>query len=72
MESDIFFDEKKSKTIFEGIKAGEAINFIIDVDRHTKPRETKGISIKLKTSSGEVNMDEAIVSQESFTKPTPY
>jgi hypothetical protein len=72
MESDIFFDEKKSKTIFEGIKAGETIKFIIDIDRHTKPRETKGISIKLKTSSGEVNMDEAIVSQESFTKPNPY
>lgn len=72
MESDVFFDEKKSKTIFEGIKGGEAINFTIDIDRNTKPRETKGISIKLKTSSGEVNMDEAIVSQESFIKPNPY
>lgn len=72
MESDVFFDEKKSKAIFEALKTGEAITFIIDIDRHTKPRETKGISIKLKTASGEVSMQEAIVSQESFTKSNPY
>ncbi|WP_238568011.1 DUF2931 family protein [Flavobacterium sp. ASV13] len=72
MESDIFFDEKNSKAIFEKIKAGESIKFIIDIDRNTKPRETKGISIKLKTASEEIDMKEAIVSQESFTKSTPY
>ncbi|MFB9108997.1 DUF2931 family protein [Flavobacterium gyeonganense] len=72
MESDIFFDEKKSKAIFETIKAEEKINFIIEIDRNTKPRETKGISIKLKTATAETDMKEAIISQESFTKPTPY
>jgi len=72
MESDVFFDEKKSKSIFENLKDGEAITFVIDIDRNTKPRETKGISIKLKTSSREINMQEAIVSQESFTKSKPY
>ncbi|WP_278008474.1 hypothetical protein [Flavobacterium gyeonganense] len=72
MESDIFFDEKKSKAIFETIKAEEKIKFIIEIDRNTKPRETKGISIKLKTATAEIDMKDAIVSQESFTKPTPY
>ncbi|WP_278008475.1 DUF2931 family protein [Flavobacterium gyeonganense] len=72
MESDIFFDEKKSKAIFETIKTKEKINFIIEIDRNTKPRETKGISIKLKTATAETDMKEAIISQESFTKPTPY
>jgi len=72
MESDVYFDEKKSKAIFENLKEGEAITFVIDIDRNTKPRETKGISIKLKTSSREISMQEAIVSQESFTKPNPY
>lgn len=72
MESDIFFDEKKSKAIFENIKIGESIKIIIDIDRNTKPRETKGISIKLKTASAEIDMEETIVSQESFTKPNPY
>ncbi|MFC0780986.1 DUF2931 family protein [Flavobacterium sp. HJSW_4] len=72
MESDVFFDEKKSKAIFEKFKTEEAINFVIEIDRNTKPRETKGISIKLKTASGEVDMKEAIVSQESFTKSKPY
>ena len=72
MESDIFFDEKKSKAIFENIKTGEGINFVIEIDRNTKPRETKGISIKLKTKTAEIDMNEAIVSQESFTKPNPY
>ncbi|MEL1255775.1 DUF2931 family protein [Flavobacterium sp. DGU38] len=72
MESDIFFDEKKSKAIFETIKTKEKINFIIEIDRNTKPRETKGISIKLKTATAEIEMKDAIISQESFTKPTPY
>ena len=72
MESDIFFDEKKSKAIFENLKAGEGIKFVFEIDRNTKPRETKGIAIKLKTASSEIDMKEAIVSQESFTKPTPY
>lgn len=72
IESDIFFDEKKSKAIFEKIKAGEVIKFIIEIDRNTKPRETSGISIKLKTSTSEIDMKDAIVSQESFTKPNPY
>lgn len=72
MESDVFFDEKKSNAIFENLKDGENIKFIIDIDRNTKPRETKGISIKLKTGSAEIDMSEAIVSQESFTKSTPY
>jgi len=72
MESDIFFDEKKSKAIFENLKAGEKINFAFEIDRNTKPRETKGITIKLKTASSEIDMKEAIVSQGSFTKPTPY
>lgn len=72
MESDIFFDEKKAKAIFENIKTAEPIKFIIEIDRNTKPRETKGISIKLKTASKEIDMKEAIVSQESFTKSNPY
>ncbi|MFC0777119.1 DUF2931 family protein [Flavobacterium sp. HJSW_4] len=72
MESDVFFDEKKSKAIFEKFKIGEAITFVIEIDRNTKPRETKGISIKLKTASDEVDMKEAIVTQESFTKSKPY
>ena len=72
MESDIFFDEKKSKAVFENLKADEKINFVFEIDRNTKPRETKGIAIKLKTASSEIDMKEAIVSQESFTKPTPY
>ncbi|MHC0445197.1 DUF2931 family protein [Flavobacterium sp. 3-218] len=72
MESDIFFDEKKSMALFEKIKTGESINFIIEIDRNTKPRETKGITIKLKSASSEIDMNEAIVSQESFTKKNPY
>jgi hypothetical protein len=32
----------------------------------------KGIRIKLKAASSEIDMKEAIVSQESYTKPTPY
>ncbi len=72
MESDIFFDEKKSKAIFENIKTSESIKFVIDINRNTKPRETKGVSIKLKTASAEIDMIECIVSQESFTKPNPY
>lgn len=72
MESDIFFDEKKSKAIFEKIKAGDSIEFLIEIDRNTKPRETTGITIKLKTPTSEIDMKDAIVSQESFTKPNPY
>lgn len=72
MESDVFFDEKKSKAIFEKIKTGEAIKFTIEIDRNTKPRETKGITIKLKTPTLEIDMNDAIISQESFTKPNPY
>ncbi|OXA86889.1 DUF2931 family protein [Flavobacterium hercynium] len=72
METDIFFDEKKSKAIFERIGTAEPIGFVIDIDRNTKPRETQGLSIKLKISSGVIDMNEAIESQESFTKPKPY
>jgi len=72
MESDVFFDEKKSIALFEKIKAGEPIAFIIEIDHNTKPRETQGISIKLKSASSEIDLEEAIVSQESFTKTTPY
>lgn len=72
MESDVFFDEKKSKTIFEKIKKAETIKFVIEIDRNTKPRETTGITIKLKTPTSEIDMKDAIVSQESFTKPNPY
>ncbi len=72
MESDVFFDEKKSKAIFENLKEGEKISFIIGIDRNTKPRETKGITVKLKTASCEIDMKDAIVSQESFTKSRPY
>ncbi len=72
MESDVFFDEKKSKAIFENMKTGESMNFIIEIDRNTKPREVKGITIKLKTASSEFDMKDAIISQESFTKPVPY
>jgi len=72
MESDVFFDEKKAMAIFEKTKPNEDIQFVIEIDRNTKPRETKGISIKLKTASGEIDFKEAIVSQESFTKPIPY
>jgi hypothetical protein len=72
METDIFFDEKKSMAIFEKIRAGEGINLVIEIDRNTKARETTGISIKLKTASSEIDMKEAIVSQESFEKPEPY
>lgn len=68
----MFFDEKKSKAIFENLKEGEKISFIIEIDRNTKPRDTKGISIKLKSTSSEIDMNEAIVSQESFTKSIPY
>ncbi|OXA87290.1 Protein of unknown function [Flavobacterium hercynium] len=72
METDIFFDEKKSKAIFERIGTAEPIGFVIDIDRNTKPRETQGLSVKLKISSGVIDMQEAIESQESFTKPNPY
>ncbi|WP_428229422.1 DUF2931 family protein [Flavobacterium sp.] len=72
MESDVFFDEKKAMSIFEQIKPNEGIQFIIEIDRNTKPRETKGITIKLKTTTSEIDMKEAIISQESFTKPIPY
>ncbi|PAM91557.1 hypothetical protein B4N84_27510 [Flavobacterium sp. IR1] len=72
METDIFFDEKKSKAIFERIGTAEPIGFVIDIDRNTKPRETQGLSVKLKISSGVIDMHEAIESQESFTKPKPY
>lgn len=51
----MFFDEKKSKAIFENLKEGEKISFIIGIDRNTKPRETTGMPIKLKTVSGEVD-----------------
>lgn len=72
METDIFFDEKKSKAIFERIGTAEPIGFVIDIDRNTKPRETQGLSVKLKISSGVIDIQEAIESQESFTKPNPY
>ncbi|WP_428229424.1 DUF2931 family protein [Flavobacterium sp.] len=72
MESDVFFDEKKAMAIFEQIKPNEGIQFSIEIDRNTKPRETKGITIKLKTTTSEIDMKEAIISQESFTKPIPY
>ena len=72
LETYIFFNEKKSKAIFERIGTAEPIGFVIDIDRNTKPRETKGLSIKLKIKSGEIDMQEAIESQESFTKPKPY
>ncbi|KUJ59343.1 hypothetical protein AR687_23320 [Flavobacteriaceae bacterium CRH] len=72
MESDVFFDEKKSMALFEQLKPNEGIKFIIEIDRNTKPRETTGISIKLKIASGEVDFKDAILSQESFTKPIPY
>jgi len=72
MESDVFFDEKKAMAIFEQIQPNEGIEFVIEIDRNTKPRETKGITIKLKTATSEIDMKEAIVSQESFTKLTPY
>ncbi|MDW8850036.1 DUF2931 family protein [Flavobacterium sp. MMLR14_040] len=72
MESDVFFDEKKAMAIFEKTKPNEALQFVIEIDRNTKPRETTGIKIKLKTASSEIDMKEAIVSQESFTKSIPY
>ena len=72
MESDVFFDEKKSMALFEQLQPNEGIKFIIEIDRNTKPRETTGISIKLKTASSEIDFKDAIVSQESFTKPLPY
>ena len=72
MESDVFFDEKKAMVIFEQIQPNEGIQFVIEIDRNTKPRETKGITIKLKTATSEIDMKEAIVSQESFRKLTPY
>jgi hypothetical protein len=72
MESDVFFDEKKAMAIFEKTKPNEGIQFIIEIDRNTKPRETTGITIKLKTATSEIDMTDAIVSQETFTKPLPY
>jgi len=60
------------KAIFERIGTAEPIGFVIDIDRNTKPRETQGLSVKLKISSGVIDMQEAIESQESFTKPNPY
>ncbi len=72
MESDVFFDEKKSMALFEQLQPNEGIKFIIEIDRNTKPRETTGISIKLKTASSEIDFNGAIVSQESYTKPLPY
>jgi hypothetical protein len=72
MESDVFFDERKVKALFEQTKPNEPIQFLITIDRNTKPRETKGISIKLKTADKEIDLQEAIVSQETFTKAVPY
>jgi hypothetical protein len=72
MESDVFFDEKKVKALFEQTKPNEPIQFVISIDRNTKPRETKGISIKLKTADKEIDLQEAIVSQETYTKSVPY
>ena len=72
MESDVFFDEKKAMAIFEKTKPNEGIQLVIEIDRNTKPRETTGIKIKLKTATSEIDMKDAIVSQESFTKSIPY
>jgi hypothetical protein len=72
MESDVFFDEKKAMAIFEKTKPNEGIQFIIEIDRNTKPREITGITIKLKTATLEIDMTDAIVSQETFTKTLPY
>jgi hypothetical protein len=72
MESDVFFDEIKVKALFEQTKPNEPIQFLITIDRNTKPRETKGISIKLKTADKEIDLQEAIVSQETYTKSVPY
>jgi hypothetical protein len=72
MESDVYFDEKKVKNLFEQTKPNEPIQFVITIDRKTKPRETQGITIKLKTADKEIDLKEAIVSQETFTKPVPY
>ncbi|WP_229335668.1 DUF2931 family protein [Flavobacterium sp. ALJ2] len=72
MESDVYFDEKKIKALFEQTKPNEPIQFVIEIDRNTKPRETTGISIKLKTNDREIGLQEAIVSQETFTKSKPY
>jgi hypothetical protein len=72
MESDVFFEEKKVKALFEQTKPNEPIQFVITIDRSTKPRETQGITIKLKTADKEIDLKEAIVSQETFTKTVPY
>ncbi|MCV9928762.1 DUF2931 family protein [Flavobacterium sp. LS1R49] len=72
MESDVYFDEKKIKALFEQTKPNEGIGFVINIDRNTKPRETTGMAIKLKTKDREIDLQEAIVSQETFTKPVPY
>jgi hypothetical protein len=72
MESDVFFDEKKAMALFEKTKPNEGIQFIIEIDRNTKPRETTGITIKLITATSEIDMKDAIVSQETFTKTLPY
>ncbi|MBF7093600.1 DUF2931 family protein [Flavobacterium sp. ALJ2] len=72
MESDVYFDEKKIKALFEQTKPNEPIQFVIEIDRNTKPRETTGILIKLKTNDREIDLQKAIVSQETFTKSIPY
>ncbi|WP_229335677.1 DUF2931 family protein [Flavobacterium sp. ALJ2] len=72
MESDVYFDEKKIKALFEQTKPNEPIQFVIEIDRNTKPRETTGILIKLKTNDREIDLHKAIVSQETFTKSIPY
>jgi Protein of unknown function (DUF2931) len=72
METDIFFDEKKVRALFAQTKPNEKIQFVFTIDRNTSPRATQGINIKLKTVDKEIDLSDAITSQESFTKSDPY
>lgn len=66
-----FLMKRNQKPYLKILKKEKKLSFIIGIDRNTKPRETKGMSIKLKTVSGEVDMKDAIVSQESFAASRP-
>ena len=72
METDVFFDEKKVRALFAQTKPNEKIQFVFTIDRNTTPRATQGITIKLKTADKEIDLKDAITSQESFVKELPY
>lgn len=72
METDVFFNEKKVRALFAQTKPNEKIQFVFTIDRTTAPRATEGISIKLKTANKEIDLKDAITSQESYVKKMPF